>query len=53
MFNWFINLGPVWQAVLATCFTWFLTALGDQARSSSSKRSNARSWTACWASPPA
>jgi ZIP family zinc transporter len=25
---WFTELGPVHQAVLATCFTWFLTALG-------------------------
>ncbi len=31
MFNWFFDLGPVWQAVLATCFTWFLTALGSGA----------------------
>jgi ZIP family zinc transporter len=28
MFNWFSNLGPIWQALVATCFTWFLTALG-------------------------
>jgi ZIP family zinc transporter len=26
--NWFIHLGPIWQALLATCFTWFLTAVG-------------------------
>ncbi len=26
--DWFKNLGPIWQALLATCFTWFLTALG-------------------------
>jgi ZIP family zinc transporter len=25
---WFTELGPVQQAVLATCFTWFVTALG-------------------------
>jgi zinc transporter, ZIP family len=25
---WFVQLSPVWQALLATCFTWFLTALG-------------------------
>ena len=24
----FLNLGPVWQAFIATCFTWFVTALG-------------------------
>lgn len=28
MFDWFTNLSPVYQALLATCFTWFLTALG-------------------------
>jgi ZIP family zinc transporter len=26
--GWFINLHPVVQALLATCFTWLLTALG-------------------------
>jgi ZIP family zinc transporter len=26
--DWFIALGPVSQAFLATCFTWFITALG-------------------------
>jgi zinc transporter, ZIP family len=26
--EWFKSLGPVWQALLGTCFTWFLTALG-------------------------
>lgn len=26
--EWFINLDPIWQALLATCFTWFVTALG-------------------------
>lgn len=31
MIDWFLNLGPVVQAVLATCFTWFLTALGAAA----------------------
>ncbi len=25
---WFAHLPPVWQAFLATCFTWLLTALG-------------------------
>jgi len=25
---WFLNLDPVLQALLATCFTWFVTALG-------------------------
>ena len=25
---WFTNLNPVWQALLATCFTWLITALG-------------------------
>ena len=28
VFSWFSNLHPIWQAFLATCFTWFLTALG-------------------------
>ena len=28
MVEWFTDLSPVWQAFLATCFTWFLTALG-------------------------
>jgi len=26
--EWFTNLNPIWQAFVATCFTWFLTALG-------------------------
>lgn len=26
--NWFMNLNPVWQALLATFFTWGVTALG-------------------------
>ncbi len=25
---WFVNLGPITQALLATCFTWFVTAAG-------------------------
>ena len=29
--DWFTNLNPVWQALLATCFTWGLTALGAAA----------------------
>lgn len=28
MFDWFVNLSPIWQAFLATCFTWSLTAVG-------------------------
>lgn len=28
LINWFANLDPVLQALIATCFTWFLTALG-------------------------
>ena len=28
-FQWFANLHPVLQALLATCFTWFVTALGS------------------------
>jgi len=28
---WFENLSPIVQALLATCFTWFLTALGASA----------------------
>jgi ZIP family zinc transporter len=27
--NWFMELSPIVQAVLATCFTWFLTAAGS------------------------
>lgn len=26
--EWFLSLSPVMQALLGTCFTWFLTALG-------------------------
>lgn len=26
--EWFPELSPIWQALLGTCFTWFLTALG-------------------------
>lgn len=29
--EWFTNLGPIFQALLATCFTWFVTALGASA----------------------
>ena len=28
MLEWFVELNPVYQALLATCFTWFLTAVG-------------------------
>ena len=28
MTTWFSGLNPIWQALLATCFTWFVTALG-------------------------
>ena len=28
MWQWFTDLSPVWQALLATLFTWFLTASG-------------------------
>lgn len=31
MFEWFVNLSPIWQALLATSFTWFVTALGAAA----------------------
>jgi ZIP family zinc transporter len=31
LIEWFTNLNPIWQAFLATCFTWFLTALGASA----------------------
>jgi ZIP family zinc transporter len=31
MFEWFANLDPIIQALLATCFTWGLTALGASA----------------------
>ncbi len=26
--DWFLNLNPIWQALMGTGFTWFLTALG-------------------------
>jgi len=26
--NWFSNINPIGQAFLATCFTWFMTAIG-------------------------
>jgi len=29
--TWFLNLSPIMQALLATCFTWFVTALGASA----------------------
>jgi zinc transporter, ZIP family len=28
MMEWFSQLAPIWQALLATCFTWGVTALG-------------------------
>src|SRR5688572_26930666 len=28
VFSWFVGLNPVGQALLATCFTWLVTALG-------------------------
>ena len=28
MTEWFVQLSPIWQALLATTFTWMLTALG-------------------------
>ncbi|MGD9929498.1 MAG: ZIP family metal transporter [Mangrovibacterium sp.] len=28
MIDWFISLSPIWQALYATLFTWFVTALG-------------------------
>jgi zinc transporter, ZIP family len=31
MVGWFTGLHPIWQALLATGFTWFLTALGAAA----------------------
>ena len=31
MIAWFSGLNPVLQALLATCFTWFLTAVGAAA----------------------
>ena len=31
MATWFLNLNPIVQALLATCFTWGLTALGASA----------------------
>lgn len=29
LISWFIGLDPIMQAFLATCFTWFVTALGS------------------------
>ena len=31
MVDWFLTLTPIWQALIATCFTWFLTAVGASA----------------------
>jgi ZIP family zinc transporter len=31
MVEWFVHLDPIVQALLATCFTWFVTALGAAA----------------------
>lgn len=31
MINFFVHLSPVWQALIATTFTWFITALGAAA----------------------
>ena len=31
MTEWFLGLGPIAQAFLATCFTWFVTAVGAAA----------------------
>jgi ZIP family zinc transporter len=31
MIDWFITLNPIIQALIATCFTWFATALGAAA----------------------
>ena len=28
LIDWFLTLNPIWQALLATTFTWFVTALG-------------------------
>ena len=28
LYEWFEGLSAIWQALLATCFTWFVTALG-------------------------
>jgi zinc transporter, ZIP family len=28
LIDWFTSLNPIWQALVATLFTWFLTALG-------------------------
>lgn len=28
LFNWFVELNPIMQAFIATCFTWFVTAAG-------------------------
>jgi len=28
LIKWFVGLDPIFQALLATCFTWFVTALG-------------------------
>ncbi len=26
--EWLSGMNPIWQAFVATCFTWFVTALG-------------------------
>jgi len=31
LIDWFVALNPIWQALLATCFTWLVTALGSSA----------------------
>jgi zinc transporter, ZIP family len=28
LYEWFEGVSAIWQALLATCFTWFVTALG-------------------------
>ena len=28
MIEWFLTLSPIMQALVGTCFTWFMTALG-------------------------
>jgi len=28
MIDWFYSINPIWQAFIATCFTWFITAAG-------------------------
>jgi zinc transporter ZupT len=49
MIQTFSQMGPIQQALLATCFTWFMTALGAL-QSLHLKASTGKYWTQCWVS---